>query len=186
MHPLCLSAGYKLVLALLMGIAFGVVFSKSGFLNPDAVRNALRLKNGRMLKTLLLAMGLGTALFYLTRKLGLTEIQVRPGYLWGSVFGGVCCGAGLALTGLAATTVSGALGEGRIHALWTVAGMILGTVTVNAVVELLSKTVYNFQKMDSPPEPAVFWDVSNPALYVLGGMAFLLILVHWTAGDKEE
>ena len=94
MHPLDLPEAYKLAFSIVIGMLYGVVFCKSGFADPVAVKNALRLRNGRLIKTVLLALGLGTALFFFARRLGLVEVQVHRGYLWGSLFGGVFSGVG--------------------------------------------------------------------------------------------
>ena len=186
MHPLDLPETYKLAFAIIIGILYGVVFCKSGFADPAAVRNALRLRNGRLIKTVLLALGLGTVLFFFARRLGLVEVQVHRAYLWGSLFGGVFSGVGLVLCGLSATTALGALGSGRLHALWSIVGMILAIPFVNIITAFLSCTVFSWCRMSKPPVPKAFFDMSDPALYIAAGMCILLLLVHFTAGDKEE
>ncbi len=186
MHPLNLPDAYKLVNGVLFGILFGIVLYKSGLAEPAAVRSAMRLRNGRVLKCVLLALGLGTLLFFFCRKIGMTEIQVRPGYLWGSIFGGAFAGIGLVLCGVSSVTAVAALGAGRIFALWAVAGMILAIPAVSWITEFLSRTVYSFQKMSSPSAPSDFLDWGNPALYGIFGMGGLLLLVHFTVGDRES
>ena len=186
MTPLDLPEAYKLAFSIVIGMLFGGVFCKSGLADPVAVRNALALRNGRLIKTLLFAMGLGTVLFFVTRRLGLTEVQVHRSYLWGSLFGGVFSGVGLVLCGLSAATALSSLGSGRLYALWSIAGMILAIPFVNVVTDFLSNTVYSWHRLSSPPEPKAFFDMSDPALYAAAGMCILLLLVHFTAGDKEE
>lgn len=186
MHPLDLPETYKLAFAIIIGILYGVVFCKSGFADPVAVRNALRLRNGRLIKTVLLALGLGTVLFFFARRLGLVEVQVHRAYLWGSLFGGVFSGVGLVLCGLSATTAFSALGCGRLYALWSIGGMVLAIPFVNVITDFLSRTVYSWHRLGNPPEPKAFFDMSDPALYIAAGMCILLLLVHFTAGDKEE
>ena len=100
MHPLDLPEAYKLAFSIVIGMLYGIVFCKSGLADPVAVKNALRLRNGRLIKTVLLALGLGTVLFFFARRLGLVEIQVHRAYFWGSLFGGVFSGVGLVLCGL--------------------------------------------------------------------------------------
>ncbi|MBR4957627.1 MAG: hypothetical protein IKZ31_07685, partial [Lentisphaeria bacterium] len=57
---------------------------------------------------------------------------------------------------------------------------------VNIITTILSCTVYSWCRMSSPPAPKAFFDMSDPALYIAAGMCILLLLVHFTAGDKEE
>ena len=186
MHPLDLPENYKLVFAVLMGILYGVVLYKGGFADPAKVRAALGLRNGRLILAALLAVGLGALGFFCARRLGLVEVQVRAGYLWGALFGGVFCGVGLALCGASPTGAVAALGSGRVFVLFAVIGMILAFPFVNVVTHLLSRTVYSWHRLSGPPEPSVFFDLSDPALYVVLGMTVLGLLVYFTIGDKEE
>ena len=186
MHPLDLPETYKLAFAVVIGILYGAVLYKSGLAAAGKVRAAFGLRNGRLVMTVLLALGLGALLFYVTRRLGLTEVHVRAGYLWGSLFGGVFCGVGITLCGLAPTSAVAALGSMRLSALWTVAGMILAIPFVNVITDVLSKTVYSWHRLANPPEPTEFFSMSDPVLYVACGMCVLLALVRFTIGDKEE
>ena len=186
MHPLDLPEAYKLAFAIVIGILYGIVFCKSGLADPAAVRNALRLRNGRLIKTVLWALGMGTVLFFFGRRLGLVEVQVHRAYLWGSLFGGVFSGVGMVLCGLSAATALSALGSGRMHALWSIGGMVPAIPFVNVITDFLSRTVYSWHRLGNPPEPKAFFDMSDPALYVAAGMCILLLLVHFTVGAKEE
>ena len=186
MHPLHLPETYKLACAVAMGVLYGVVLYRSGLADAGKVRAALALRNGRLVMTVLLALGLGALLFYGARRLGLAEVHVRTGYLWGSLFGGVFCGVGIALCGLAPTSAVAAVGSLRFSALWAVAGMILAIPFVNVITDVLSKTVYSWHRLSCPPEPTEFFSLSDPALYVALGMCGLLALVRFTIGDKEE
>lgn len=186
MHPLDLPETYKLAFAVAAGILYGVVLYKSGFADAGKVRAALELRNGRLVMTVLLALGLGALLFYGTRNLGLTPVHVRAGYLWGSIFGGVFCGVGITLCGLAPTSAVAALGSLRISALWAVVGMILAIPFVNVITDVLSKTVYSWHRLARPPQPTVFFSTDNPVLYAALGMCVLLVLVRFSVGDKEE
>lgn len=186
MHPLDLPETYKLAFAVAMGILYGAVLYKSGFADAGKVRAALGLRNGRLVMTVLLALGLGTLIFYGTRRLGLTPVHVRAGYLWGALFGGVFFGAGLTLCGLAPTTAVAALGSMRLSALWTIAGMILAIPFVNVITDVLSKTVYSWHRLGNPPEPTEFFSMSDPVLYVACGMCILLALVQFSIGGREE
>lgn len=186
MHPLDLPEAYKLAFGIVMGILFGMVFCKSGLADPTAVRNALNLRNGRLIKTLLTALGFGVILFFAARSLGLVEVQVHRAYFWGSIFGGVFSGVGLVLCGLSAMTAAGALGSGKLQAVWSIVGMILAIPLVNVITGILSMTVFSWHRMDDPPEPEAFFDIADPALYAVAGMCVLLLLVHFTVGDKEE
>lgn len=187
MEPLNLPENYKLAVAIVVGMMFGFVLVKSDLASPKAIKEALQLRNGRIIKTVLLWLGLGAVLFFAARVAGLVEVHVRPTYIWGSVFGGIFCGAGLVLCAITPLSALAAVGTGKFYVIWTLAGMLLAYPLVNWVSELLSKTVY-LQSMSGsdPMEPTRFFDASNPAAYVAAIMLLLVLLVHFTVGDAEE
>lgn len=187
MQPLDLPATYKLAAAIVMGMAFGFVLVKSDLAWPKSIMDALRLRNGRIIKTLLLALGAGAVLFFYARQAGMVEVHVRTSYLWGSIFGGIFCGAGLVLAAMTPVTIVVNFAAGRYYAFWALVGMILAYPALNTVSHWLLKTVFRLSEpVTSPLTPMDFFAPDNPALYVAAIMAFLLLLVHFTVGDPEE
>ncbi len=187
MHPLDLSDNYKLAAAIIVGMAFGFVFIKSDLAWPKSLLEAFRLRNGRIIKTVLLTLAAGAVLFYCARRLGLAEVRVRPSYFWGSLLGGVIAGIGMVLCAMTPMTALSCLATGRFYAIWPIVGMLLALPAVRLVSEQLSRSIYRWSEpMSAPWEPSVFWAVDNPALYAAGILIVLLLLVHFTVGDPEE
>lgn len=187
MSPLDLSPNYKLTAAILMGIVFGFTLIKSDLGLPASVGEALRLRNGRIIKTLLLVLAAGIVLFFVARLAGLARIQVRPAYFWGALLGGVICGIGLVWCKMTPTTAVTSFATGKFYAVWVLLGMMLALPAVSWVSDFLSRTVYHWSdRMRPPPEPRVFFAWDNPAMYAAGLLLGALLLVHFTVGDKEE
>lgn len=187
MEPLDLSDNYKLAAGIIMGMAFGFVLVKSDLAWPKSILDALLLRNGRIIKTILLTLAAGAVFFFVTRKVGLTEIQVRPTYLWGSIFGGIICGCGLVLCPMTPTTATASLAGGKFYAVWSILGMMLALPAVSEISYWLSKSIFYWgDRLPEPPAPEVFFSLDNPALYASGITLVLLLLVHFTVGDTEE
>ncbi len=187
MHPLDLSDNYKLAAAIIVGMAFGFAFIKSDLTWTNSLLDAMRLRNGRIIKTMLLTLAAGTVLFFCARRIGLAEVRVRPSYFWGSLLGGVFTGVGMVLCAMTPMTALSNVAAGRFHAVWPLAGMLLAMSAVRLVSDQLSRSIYRWSEpMSAPPEPWSFWAVDNPALYAAGILTALLLLVHFTVGDPEE
>ncbi len=187
MTPLDLPESYKLACAIIIGMIFGFVLVKSGLADPKSVREALQLRNGRVIKTFLLSLGLGTVIFYAARHAGMAEVHVRPSYIWGAVFGGIFCGCGLVMCALTPLSALAALATGKFFVLWVLVGMILVYPLVHCVADVLSLAVYiRSSAAPAPAEPSEFFALSSPAFYTAAAMLILLLLVHFTVGDNEE
>ncbi|MDK3016259.1 DUF6691 family protein [Pseudodonghicola flavimaris] len=117
-----------IVLAIVIGFAFGFVLDRVGASNPSVIGRMLNLTNLNLAKSILLAIGVGSVLMFAGQMLGLVDVghmSVKAAYV-GVFLGGLLLGAGWALAGFCPGTAVVALGAGRRDAVFYVAGGLLG------------------------------------------------------------
>lgn len=115
-------------LAILIGAAFGAVLDRIGATDPNWIGRMLSLTHLHLMKTILLAIGVGSALMFGGQMLGLVEVghmSVKAAYA-GVFIGGLMLGAGWAMAGYCPGTGLGAAATGRKDAWFFVAGGLLG------------------------------------------------------------
>jgi hypothetical protein len=118
----------SLVLAIVIGAAFGAVLDRIGATNPTLIGRMLNLTNLHLMKTILLAIGTGSVLMFGGQMLGLVEVghmSVKTAYI-GVFIGGLMLGAGWAASGFCPGTGVCAAASGRKDALFFIAGGLLG------------------------------------------------------------
>ncbi|WP_372674800.1 YeeE/YedE thiosulfate transporter family protein [Aquicoccus sp.] len=118
----------SIILALVIGAAFGAVLDRIGATNPNWIGRMLSLTNLHLMKTILLAIGTGSVLMFGGQMLGLVEVghmSVKAAYV-GVFIGGLLLGAGWALAGYCPGTGVCAAASGRKDAWFFIAGGLLG------------------------------------------------------------
>jgi uncharacterized protein len=122
--------------ALLFGVAFGFVLSRAGATNHDAISGMFLLKDLRLAGVMVVAIGLTALGFMLVRHLRLASLNGAPIVLAAKPFtpwlalGSLMFGVGWSLSGACPGTALAQVGEGRLSALATVAGILLGSFLV--------------------------------------------------------
>lgn len=118
----------SIILALVIGAAFGATLDRIGATNPNWIGKMLNLTNLHLMKTILLAIGVGSVLMFGGQMLGLVDVghmSVKAAYL-GVFIGGLLLGAGWAMAGYCPGTGVCAAASGRKDALFFIAGGLLG------------------------------------------------------------
>ncbi|UYV39059.1 YeeE/YedE family protein [Rhodobacteraceae bacterium D3-12] len=118
----------SIILALVIGAAFGATLDRIGATNPNWIGRMLNLTNLHLMKTILLAIGVGSILMFGGQMLGLVEVghmSVKAAYV-GVFIGGLLLGAGWAMAGYCPGTSVCAVAAGRKDALFFIAGGLLG------------------------------------------------------------
>jgi hypothetical protein len=118
----------SLVLALILGAAFGFVLDRIGATNPNVAGRMLALVDLGLAKTILLAIGLASVLMFGGQMLGLVDVghmSVKTAYA-GVFIGGLMLGLGWAASGFCPGTGVCAAASGRKDALFFIAGGLLG------------------------------------------------------------
>ncbi len=166
-----------ILFGLITGILFGFLLQKARVIRYDKQLGALRLMDMTivkfMLSTVLVAM-VGT---YLLKDLGLVKLSIKPTLLGGVILGGLLFGIGWGLLGYCPGTALGALGEGRVDALWGILGMLVGAGLYAEAYPFLKKTVLTWGDLGKITFPQVLgvshWIIIP--IVVVGG----LLLFRW-------
>ena len=129
------------ILGLITGIIFGVLLQKSRALRFDKQIAAMRFKDITILKFMMSAILVNMVGVAILKGAGLVELGHKPMNVGGIVIGASLFGAGWAFAGYCPGTAVGALGEGRLHALFVIFGMLVGAMIFAEIHPMLSNTV---------------------------------------------
>ena len=116
----------SLMYGLVTGILFGILLQKAEVLRFDKQVGALRLMDMTIFKFMLSAIAVGAVGVYLLKDLELIKLSLKGTSIGAQVLGGTLFGIGWAILGYCPGTAGGALGEGRIDAIWGILGMLFG------------------------------------------------------------
>ncbi len=125
----------NIVLAIILGIIFGVALQRVGATNPQNIINMLRLKDLHLMKAIFFAIGISSAILFLLMNIGIIDaghLSVKSSYI-GVILGGALLGLGFAVAGYCPGTGLTALAEGRKDALFFVGGGLLGALIYTLV-----------------------------------------------------
>lgn len=117
-----------IILALVIGAAFGIVLDRVGATNPNYIGKMLNLTNLHLAKTIMLAIGVGSVLMFGGQMLGLVDVghmSVKTAYV-GVFIGGLMLGVGWAASGYCPGTGLAAAASGRRDAWVYIVGGLLG------------------------------------------------------------
>jgi hypothetical protein len=162
----------QLAIGLAIGVLFGFLLQKGGVTDYDVIIGQLLLTDFTVLKVMLSAVVTGTLGVHLLRSLGLVRLHPKPGSLGTSVGGGLIFGVGFAVLGYCPGTVTGAVGQGFLDALFGgVAGTLLGTGLFAAVYPKLQKPILSKGDFGAVTLPELLqvnaWAVVVPAAILL-------------------
>jgi len=118
----------KILLAILVGGAFGFVLDRIGATNPNNIIHMLRLSKLHLMKTILLAIGFSSLVMFGGILVGLIDVghmSVKSAYV-GVFIGGILLGLGFAVAGYCPGTGLAAMATGRKDAIFFVVGGLIG------------------------------------------------------------
>ena len=155
-------------LGLITGIAFGFLLQKGRVLRFDKQLGAMLLKDMTIVKFMLSAILVGMVGILALSGMGLIQLWHKPMNLGAILLGGALFGGGWAIMGFCPGTSIGALGEGRWHAIFAIAGMIAGAALYAELYPLMKTSVLAWQDYGKIGWPEV-----------LGLSPWLLVIVAW-------
>ena len=117
-----MTLGYGLI----TGIFFGIFLQKAQVLRYDKQVGAMRFLDMTIFKFMLSSIIVSAIGIYLLKDLGLVKLSVKGTSIGAPLVGGSLFGIGWGLLGYCPGTAVGAVGEGRIDALWGIFGMLCG------------------------------------------------------------
>jgi uncharacterized membrane protein YedE/YeeE len=130
------------LLAILLGTAFGFGIHRVGASNPSGIINMLRLKDMHLMRVIFLAIAVSSTLIFLAMTLGImdaSQLSVKS-MTWGVIVGGMVLGIGWGIGGYCPCTSICALGEGRKDAIFFVLGGLGGALLYMLIFDYISGT----------------------------------------------
>lgn len=118
----------EILLALVLGAAFGFALDRVGATNPNKIMGMLNLTDLHLMKTIFTAIGVASVLMFGGQMLGLVEVghmSVKTAHL-GVLLGGAIMGVGFAVAGYCPGTGLAALATGRRDAVTFAVGGLAG------------------------------------------------------------
>ncbi len=156
------------LLGLITGIVFGFLLQKGRVLRFDKQVGAMLLKDMTIFKFMFSAILIGMVGILLLANAGVISLSHKPMNLGAVLLGGALFGAGWAVMGFCPGTSIGALGEGRWHAIFAVAGMVAGAAVYAELYPFFKTTVLawkDFGKIGLPDAIGISQWIVVPVLW---------------------
>lgn len=171
------------VAGLITGIFFGFLLQRTELLRYDKQVGALRLMDFTIMKFMISAVITGMIGVFALRGLGYMELDLKATVLGTNIIGGLIFGLGWGILGYCPGTSAGALGEGRIDAVWGMFGMIAGSWAFAEFYPLTKSGIFamgNFGKISLA-------DMSGfPVVVVVALAVAILSGILWVIGRMES
>ncbi len=126
-----ISQNTNLLMAFIIGIAFGFVLERSGFSSSRKLAGMFYGYDTTVLKvffTAAIVAMLGLLFFSLFGWIDLSLVYINPTFLWSAIVGGAIMGAGFILGGFCPGTAFCAVSIGKLDALTFIGGLVIGVV----------------------------------------------------------
>jgi uncharacterized membrane protein YedE/YeeE len=156
------------ILGLVTGILFGFFLQKGRVLRFDKQIGAMLLKDMTILKFMMSAILVGMVGIQILASYGIITLNHKPMNLGAVLVGGALFGAGWAVVGFCPGTSVGALGEGRWHAIFAIAGMLVGAAVFAELYPWLKSTILAWKD---------FGKIGLPE--ALGISPWIIVLLFW-------
>jgi len=129
------------ILGLITGVLFGFLLQKGRVLRFEKQVGAMLLKDMTILKFMLSAILVGMVGIQFLASTGIIALSHKAMNLGAVLVGGALFGGGWAVMGFCPGTSIGALGEGRWHAVFAIAGMVIGAALYAEFFPFIKSTV---------------------------------------------
>ena len=169
----------QLFIGFLIGCAFGAILFLGGASSYRRIMGTLLLKDMWIIKLMLTAIGVGTLGIYLLDLGGLANMSIKPAYVGGVAIGGLIFGIGWAVSGFCPGTCIVGSAEGKLDAIFTVIGGLVGAFLFSLAFPYLEAVLIqpaNFGKvtLDSVLGINAVW-LAIPFSAALIGLAFFVL-----------
>lgn len=142
-------------LGIITGLVFGFLLQKGRVLRFEKQLGAMLLQDMTIMKFMLSAMLVGMVGIYLMADAGIIALSHKPMNVGAIAVGGMLFGVGWAIMGYCPGTALGALGEGRLHAAFAIAGMLVGAAVYAHAYPFLTSTVLAWKDFGNIALPSV-------------------------------
>ena len=165
------------ILGLVTVILFGFLLQKGRVLRFDKQVGAMLLKDMTILKFMLSAIVVGMVGVALLSGAGVITLSHKPMNVGAILVGGALFGAGWAVMGFCPGTSVGALGEGRWHAIFAIAGMLAGAAIYAELYPVFKSTVLAWADLGKIGLPEVLG--VSPWVVIAVFIPVVLALFRW-------
>lgn len=131
-----------LIVAVLIGIAFGFVLERAGFGRADKLAAQFYLRDMRVFKVMFTAIVTATLGLVIASAVGLANLRdlsesvASLTWIWPMLIGGFVLGAGFIISGYCPGTSIVATASGNIDGLFTVGGVVTGTFLYSELLQI--------------------------------------------------
>jgi uncharacterized membrane protein YedE/YeeE len=170
------------ILGLCTGIAFGFLLQKGRVLRFEKQIGAMLLKDMTIFKFMLSAILVGMVGILLMSDMELIKLSHKPMNVGAVLIGGALFGGGWAIMGYCPGTSIGALGEGRWHAIFAIAGMLTGAAIYAELYPFFLSTVLvwkDFGKVGLP-------EVLNVSQWVIVPVIWAIVIAVFFWFEKKK
>ncbi len=133
----------KILLGLFSGIAFGFVIQRIGATDPDRMTRAHLMMDGDIPRFMLAAVALAAVGLFGLQVVGVGRTMVLPTSLMATGLAAIVFGIGWGLCGYCPGTTWAAVGEGRLDAVFALAGGLTGAAVFAQFHERLIPLLYD-------------------------------------------
>ncbi|NQU50933.1 MAG: YeeE/YedE family protein [Bacteroidetes bacterium] len=185
----------EIVLAIILGLAFGFALDKAQASNPQKIINMLRLKDFHLMKVILFAIGFSSLLLFILLALNVIDaghLSVKASYT-GVIIGGALLGIGFAISGFCPGTGVVAAGRGRKDAYVFILGGLIGAFVYMLIFGFIQDTAL-FNKIaegaasigETNPDKYSSLISNLPALIIAGPIAIGLMVIAFLLPDVKS
>ena len=165
------------MIGFLIGLLFGAGLLLAGLADPDKIVGTLRLKDFHAMRTIAVFVLVGMLGTWILDMAGMANFSVKPAAIWSVLIGGSLLGIGFGLTGFCPGTGLACAAAGRIDALVTVLGMLLGALVFiwiyPGIVQPID-AIANFKKVTLPEITGIASGVWVVIIVAAGSLALFL------------
>jgi len=163
----------------LIGCAFGAILFMGGATSYRRILGTLLLKDMWIIKLMCTAIGVGTLGIYLLDLGGLANLSIKPAYVGGVALGGIIFGIGWATSGYCPGTCVVGASEGKLDAIFTVVGGLVGALVFSFAFPFIEEVVLkplDFGKISLATELGIsgIW-IAIPMSAALIALAFFIL-----------
>jgi uncharacterized membrane protein YedE/YeeE len=133
------------ILGLATGIVFGFLLQKGRVVRFEKQIGALLLKDMTIFKFMLSSIIVGMIGIFILSDAGIIKLSHKPMNVGAILIGGALFGSGWAIMGFCPGTSVAALGEGRIHAVFAILGMLTGAAVFAELYPFFLSTVMSWK-----------------------------------------
>ncbi len=178
--PFIFSEGTGLLLAVVLGIFFGLFLERGGLGNPHKLTGVFYFTDFTVPKVMFTAIIVAATGLYLLsdlKVLDLSKVWLVPTFFWPQIVGGALFGVGFVFSGYCPGTAVAGFASGRIDALITLIGIGAGSL-VFAILYPYIEAFYFSSPMEGATLPNVIgvghWPVMAFVYALAAGMFYLM------------